>query len=65
MINYLICDLYSKQSALIGKLGGWGNYNNKMKTWKAIVHLQNLHFKPKNNEAICQWGKIFLFILIS
>ena len=56
---HLLCDIPSKQSALISKPSGRTNNNS----WKTIVRIQKVDYKQKNNEKIYQWGKIWRFTL--
>ena len=59
---HLFCDLRSKESSLVPKSSGRAFNTN----WKAIVRLQKVDFKQKNNENVClisQWGKNMAYFI--
>ena len=56
---HLICDLRSKESSLITKPGG-RKYNNN---WKAVIRLQKIGHKLKDDEKICEWGRNLAYFI--
>ena len=52
---HLLCDIRSKESALIGKPSGRTNDNS----WKAIVRLQKLDYDKKMMKNYVNGGKIW------